>query len=356
MSTRGTVADRLVRLVHGEKPDRTPFVPFILGFCAKDAGQPISATYDNAAISFATQLKTAQKYGFDGTPLYFYASYGAWEFGGEVKMPASQWEQAPMVTRHPAETPDAVEALALPDVARAGCLPVALEFSRQQAAHGLPVVAAPFVGVFTAAGNISGVSKVCRWLFRQPDVVHTLMRKVTDHLVDTVRLWVEHFDPAQMLPFVGEPTASNQILSPRQFEEFVLPYQRELHEQILEMGIPAILCHICGDQTANLPHWQTIPYSRDGFPGLLSFDHRVSLAEAIDLFGNDNIILGNIEPRMIQDGTPQQVYDLCAEAIRTGHTAPRGHILMAGCELPVQAPPENLRAMVRAVEDHGAYR
>ncbi|NDJ77507.1 MAG: hypothetical protein GYB65_14740 [Chloroflexi bacterium] len=351
-----TVADRLVRLIHGEAPERVPFVPFILGFCAKDAGYPVSVTYEDAEKSFYTQLHTAEKYGFDGTPLYFYASYGAWEFGGEVKMPQSQWEQATMITQHPAESPEAVEALELPPVGATGSVPLALAFSRYQAEHQLPVIGAPQVGVFTAAGNISGVSKLARWLIKQPETAHTLLRKATDHLVDTVGLWVEHFDPAQVLPFIGEPTASNQIISPQQFETFVLPYQRELHEKILDMGINSIVCHICGDQTANLPHWQQIPFSRDGFPGLLSFDHRVDLQQAIDLFGADNIITGNVEPRMIQDGSPDEVYHLCVEKITIGKTAPRGYVLMSGCEVPVQAPPDNIRAMVQAIEDHGYYR
>lgn len=351
----GTVADRLLALVRGEKIDRVPFVPFILGFCAKNLGYPVAVTYEDAEKSFYSQLHTSEMFGYDGSPLYFYASYGAWEFGGEVKIPRSEWEQATMITRHPVESEEDVRNLEMPDVQTAGSLPIGLEFSRLQARHHLPIIGAPQVGVFTGAGNVAGVSRLARWLIRKPDIAHRLMQKVTDHLIDTVKLWADNFPPEQILPFIGEPTASNQILSPRQFEEFVLPYQKRLHESILDMGINSILCHICGDQTANLDHWAKIPYSRNGFPGLLSFDHRVELQTVIERFGHEHIILGNIEPRLIQDGTPQEVFDVCAEAIKIGKTSPRGYVLMAGCETPVQAPPYNLFTMRKAVEEHGYY-
>ncbi len=352
---RSTVADRTVALIREGKQDRIPFVPFILGFCAKNLGYSVASTYRDAEKSFYSQLHTAEMFNYDGSPLYFYASYGGWEFGGDVRMPTGQFEQATMITRHPVTSEEEVAELELPDVEKAGSLPIALAFSRLQAQHGLPIIGAPQVGVFTAAGNVCGVSRLCRWLIRKPEVAHAVMRKVTDHLVDTVKLWVDNFPPEEQLPFVAEPTASNQVLSPKQFEEFVFPYQKELHEKILDMGIPHILCHICGDQTANLDYWEQIPYSRDGFPGVLSFDHRVDLREVIARFGDDNVITGNVEPRRIQDNSPEELYDLCVETIEIGKSAPRGYILMAGCETPVQTPPYNLYTMVKAIEEHGYY-
>jgi uroporphyrinogen decarboxylase len=356
MSPRETMAseERLEALRRGAGTDRVPFCPFILGYCARNLGYPTSATYQDAEKSFYSQWWTRQMYGYDVTPLYFYASYGAWEFGGDVRMPGSQWEQAPMVTRFPVETEEDVATLAQPDVERAGSLPIAMAFGRLQARHRLPIFGPPQVGVLTCAGNVAGVSRLSRWMIRRPEVVHQLMRKVTDHLVSVMRLWTRTWPPASILPFVGEPTASNQILSPRQFEEFVLPYQRECNEKMLDMGIPQLLVHICGDQKLNLVHWQKIPFARDGRPGLLSFDHRVGVKMAIEHFP-EHVIAGDIEPRLFQEGTPQEVYDSCVRTIEIGKQAPVGFALMTGCELPVQAVPYNLFVMGKALRQHGYY-
>ena len=54
-------------------------------------------------------------------------------------------------------------------------------------------------------------------------------------------------------------------------------------------------------------------------------------------------------------GAWQEVYDLCKEAILKAKDAPNGYILMAGCEVPVNAPGYNLFAMKKAVMDYGFY-
>jgi uroporphyrinogen decarboxylase len=349
------MSERVAALMRGERPDRVPCFPFILGFCARNAGYPVSATYMDAEKSFWSQVWAAEMYGYDTTPIYFYASYGAWEFGGDVRMPSGPFEMAPKILRHPVTNEQELEALELPDPAVAGCLPVAMAFSRLQEKHGYPVIGAPHTGVMTTAANVCGVATLCRWMIKRPELAHKALRLVTDHLVDVVRLWATTFDPGRLLPFIGEPTAANQILSPRQFEEFALPYQRELHEKILDLGVRSVICHICGDQTQNFPYWQQIPFSRDGAPGILSFDHRVSLAHAIELFGRDHIIAGNIEPRLIQDGKPHELYQACVQALEVGKTAPRGYLLMSGCEVPALAPPYNVFTMVKAAREHGAY-
>ncbi len=350
-----TSEERMNALRSGEKTDKVPFCPFVLGYCARNLGYSTSITYKDAEKSFTAQWLTRGMYEIDATPLYFYASYGGWEFGGEVRMPESQWEQAPMITRFPVETEKDVENLEQPDVEHAGSLPIALAFARQQANYGVPIFGAPQVGVLTCAGNVASVSRLSRWMLRRPEIVHILMRKVTDHLVSVANLWAKTFPPKDILPFIGEPTASNQILSPGQFEEFVLPYQRECNEKLLDLGIPQMLVHICGDQKLNLVHWKKIPFSRDGLPGLLSFDHRVGIKMAIDNFGANNVILGDIEPRLLQEGTPQEVYDNCVRSIEIGKNAPKGYALMTGCELPVQAVPYNLFMMHKAVSEHGFY-
>ena len=106
-------------------------------------GLPVSATYVDAEKSFWSQLWAAEMYGYDTTPIYFYASYGAWEFEGDVVMPGGPFEMAPKIVRHPVTSEADVRALKLPDPSRAGCLPVAMAFSRLQKRHGFPIIGAP---------------------------------------------------------------------------------------------------------------------------------------------------------------------------------------------------------------------
>jgi uroporphyrinogen decarboxylase len=334
-----------------QRPDRVPFMPFILGYCAKNVGYPIHTVYDDAEKSFWAQMWTQEMFGYDGGAMYGYASYGGWEFGGDIKMPKSEWEQAPVVTRFPAETPEAVDALEIPDVETAGAYPIAIEFAKIQQQFGLPIMVM-VIPPFTAAGNIAEVDQLCRWMMKKPEVAHTLLGKVLVFSKKVIDYYVENFPNYPMLAFTGEATSANQIISPKQFEEFVLPYQKELHDYILESGIRNIFCHICGEQNLNLPFWAQMEY---GDPGILSFGHEVDLTKAIEVFGDKHAIAGNIEPQVIQNGTWQQVYELCKVAVEKAKMAPSGYLLMAGCEVPVQAPPYNLYVMKKVVMEHGFY-
>jgi uroporphyrinogen decarboxylase len=346
-----TPPERMDAIMTRQRPDRVPFIPFIFGFCAKNVGYPVRSLFDDAEKSFWAQMWTAEMFGYDGGPLYGYASFGSWEFGGEIKMPESEWESAPVVTRFAATTPEEVEDLEVPEVENAGAYPIGIEFAKLQQEHGMPIMIQGF-SPFTAAGNICEVDKLCRWLIKKPDTAHTLLRKVTDFHKKIIDYFVDKFPDYPMTVFSGEPTAANQIISPKQFEEFALPYLKEAHQYTLDKGIKNIFCHICGEQNLNLPHWAEVPF---GDPGLLSFGHEVDLRKAIEMFGDQNVILGNVEPGVIQEGTWQEVYELSRQCIEKGKDAPSGYILMAGCDVPVMAPPFNLYAMKKAVMDFGFY-
>ena len=46
-------------------------------------------------------------------------------------------------------------------------------------------------------------------------------------------------------------------------------------------------------------------------PGLVSVGHQVDITTALQHFGDRCIIVGNLDPSLIQNGTPDQVYDAC---------------------------------------------
>ena len=196
---------------------------------------------------------------------------------------------------------------------------LAMESCRISEKHDLPIplnCGSPF----TNAGNICGVDKLCRWMMKKPEVVHHLLRLSTDHILEVAQYWVDTFGAEKVQARGAMPTESNQVISPRQYEEFVVPYQKELHEKLFAMGIKRFLhLHLCGDQNLNLPYIARLPM---GDTSLVSFSRDVDLASAIKYLGGTCIIAGNVSTPVIQTGTPQQVYQLCRQAIEKGRQAP----------------------------------
>jgi len=340
----------------GKNPDRVPFLPFIFGFTTKNCGWEKADVYRDPVKSFVAQIRTQEQYGYDGGALYGYASMGAWEFGGSLKFPTGEWDQAPMVTRHPVETEDDVDRIQLPDdIMTAGAVPIMYEFSKMQDRAGMPVTV-QLGSVFTCAGNMVAPSTLLRWMVKKPDLAHHLLGLQRDFFLKLAEKWTELFPGRMIMAFDGGPTEANALISRKQFAEFALPYSREVHERALAFGITHFHTHTCGEQNANLDLYRDMEYGQPGGPpGMMSFGHEVDLTRAIEVLGDKLVIMGNVEPAEIQTGSAERVWELTKEAVLKGKEAPLGYVLMAGCEVPIDAPPYNIFTMLKAAKVYGQY-
>jgi len=341
---RMTKDERMVALLNRERLDRVPVWGSVLGFSAVNVGYSVADIYSNAQRTFEAMSWTSEEYGFQDIPVVFWAPSA-----GKANLPTSEYSQAPSATTFAVTTEEEAWNLKLPDVSRETGRPP------MQCAEMVLREGGPFVNfilmTFNAAAGLCGMDQLCRWMIKRPEVVHRLLRFATDRTIERARFWVETYGPERLMPYTAEPTTSNQLISPKHFEEFAFPYIKESHEAVLDMGVKHILCHICGEQNLNLPFWAQIPM---GDPGIVSFGHEVDLEVASKHFPND-VIMGNVEPAVIQSGPPERIYELAVSCIEKGRKHAGGFMLAPGCEMPPRAPSYNVWTMVKAVNDHGWY-
>jgi uroporphyrinogen decarboxylase len=347
---RMTEKERSEALFNRQPVDRVPFEMMAIAFAAAMVGYSKVDVYKDPEKSFWAQLRTQEMFGACERVSYRGESFGVREFGGDFKMPTSEYAMAPSLVRPGVQSEEDVWKLEVPNVKTDGALPRVMRFCKLQVEYGLPVFL-PCGGILTTVGHITGVERMCRWMIKRPELVHRLCRIVTDFLGAIAEYWVDTFSLENMFASTGAPTEANQIISPKQFGEFCLPYQKEIHEKLFTLGVKHIRTHICGEQNLNLPLWAQIPM---GDPGIVSFGHEVDLDTASRYFPND-IIMGNVEPSIIQTGTPEEVYELSRICIEKGKKHPAGFILSPGCELPAKAPPYNVWMMRKAINDFGWY-
>lgn len=351
-----TNSERIRALLKREKPDRVPHLPLAFGFCTVYTGGTVGDAYTKPDFYLASLRRASRDFDWVSYPLMPAGTALASEFGGDIKNPSGDYSQAPMITRFPVETPEEVASLKMPDILKSGTVPLRIKFcklSSQEKPDDEPFNVMHWVGgPFTNAACIPGIEKMSKWMLKKPDVAHRLMRMATDYYITLSKQWKDMFGVDNVLPFYGEPSAANQIISPRQFEEFALPYIKELSVALIEMGYKHLYGHVCGEQNANLVHWAKIPF---GDPGIVSIGHEVELEVAAEYFPND-IIMGNLEPAIIQTGTPEKVYEATADLVKRGKKLPAaGFIFSQGCELPPMSPIKNIKAMSDAVNDFGWY-
>ncbi|MCL5735914.1 MAG: uroporphyrinogen decarboxylase family protein [Actinobacteria bacterium] len=344
-------AERMGALMRGERPDRVPVIPFIFGHTALVCGQPLARAFDDAEESFRCQVLAAEMYGYDGGPLYAYASAGGWEFGGDVEFPAKKYSGATVVTRTPIQNEDDVYTLPVPeDITKAGALPIALGLARKQAEHGMPVtlqIGSPL----TWAGSVIGEERMMVWLIKKPELVHIVLDKVSQFLIKVAEHYTKEFGAEKLMAFHGAATESNMLISPKQFETFVLPYLQRINSRVLDLGVTSFFIHICGEQNKNLKFWQQVPVTRQT---VMSFGREVELATAMEMFP-EQIIAGNVDPTIIQESRAEEVLRQAKECIEVAKYHKGGYILMAGCDVPPQAPPVNVFQMVKAAREFGRY-
>jgi len=188
-------------------------------------------------------------------------------------------------------------------------------------------------------------------MLKKQEVAHRLLELANEHIMKLADYWKSLYGVDGVLPLGGEPTSANQLISPVQFETFAMPYLQKLNQYFLDLGYKHIYEHTCGEHNANLPSWQKIPM---GDPGIISIGHEVELGKAAEVFPND-IILGNLEPAIIQTGTPDAVYEATKKNVLDGKALSTGYVFSPGCEMPPFASIENIKAMNQAVADYGWY-
>jgi uroporphyrinogen decarboxylase len=350
-----TGQERIDALYRKKDTDRVPVVHKGYSFCAKHVGIPLADVYRNPEASYRCQETTYSDFGFDGGPFYTFLAYGASEFGGKIKYPGDN-SFGPEVLEHPIRdwrTFD-VDSLALPDPKTAGCIPFQMEFARMQEKNGVEIA---FIcgSPFTHAANLFGVENFMKCLMRRPESAHSALRKMTDHIVQVGEYFMREFGPGRVLARGASPVESNALISPKVFREFALPYIRELHSKILELGAKSCYLHMCGDNHLNLPDWAGVPFSREGMRGMISIGIETSFEDA-DKFFPDHIICGNIDPSLLKTGSPEEVYRTSCEIVERGKAILPGRFeFMPGCEVAHSAPEENIAMMVKAVNDVGWY-
>jgi uroporphyrinogen decarboxylase len=352
---RMTDDERLEALWARQKPDRVPLFPLAGGFASLNAGYSINDIYTDYRKCIDAQRWASEQYGWLAGTICVVGPLSASpveEFGGEVKYPTGEYAQAPGVERRPVDKDEDILTLKVPDeLEHLGSIPLTLKATAYQLQFGGLVVSPLLAGPMDAAGAVIGVERTCKLMIKKPELVHKAFRVLTDFRIAQAKLWADRFDVERLVPLVGGPTCSNQIISPRQFKEFVLPYVKEMHDKLREIGYRHMFFHPCGEQNANMPFWAEVNM---GDPGIISVGHEISLDAVAKHFPND-IAFGNLEPAKVQTETPEQVYEATKELVLKGKTIPGGFIFSPGCEMPPKASPYNVWMMTKAVNDFGWY-
>ncbi len=198
-------------------------------------------------------------------------------------------------------------------------------------------------GPFTNAAYLMGTTEVFLAILERPDFVRELLHIIAEKTIAWLDFcWEEEKLPNRDLAWTDDLAA---YLSADTWQNVLLPYNKRLRDHFDRASL-----HMCG-HTNHLLEIFTNQLKIDEYQG---FGWEVSLDKVAEIMGGKVVLLGNVNPLLIAEGTPEQVKEATRQVIEK--LAPcRGLIIQDGNNIAPGSPVENINAMMEAAEEYGYY-
>ena len=333
--------ERFGLLVIDEKPDRCNIIPLISSHAAMVADIGLKQYYTDGESMAKAQIAALEEYGHDAISIFSEVGIIAEALGSEFVYP----EDDLPVLKKPALTKVGIEGLKIPEPKKDGRLPVyleAIDYAYSAVGDKIPILAyvpAPF----TTGMMLSDPNQFLLDTIKNPQRV----KKIIEISLNATIEFCYEIINAGGLPILVDPLASGSVISPKAYREFALPGEQGLIKFLHRFDFDVIL-HICGDTTPLLD--SLLLTGAD----LISLD-RVDLNRAIQKLAKKMRIIGNFDTSKIGFGSTDEITKEVKEMVRIGLKAEKGYIAATGCEVPIRAPIENVKAFIAAAKEVGWY-
>ena len=233
---------------------------------------------------------------------------------------------------------------------------------------GIPRDAAPFRDEHAILGgdwspfwhdviDLTGQVELAYMMYDAPDVVRRIFERVTDYYYQVSRNILDHAGDDIDIFFIGNDLGSQSgpLLSPAQFEEFIVPSLRRLIDLGHEYGKPVML-HCCGGFRELIP--RMIEIGLDALHALQPDAAGMDPDRIKADFGSQIVLNGGIDSKrvLIQGSSPDFVREETRKVLEI--MKPGGRYIAGASHDSIleETPVHNVLAMFDAIEEYGGYR
>jgi uroporphyrinogen decarboxylase len=318
-----------------ESVERIPWVPFVGVHGGFLTGADARSYLESSEEIVKGVSKSIDEYNPDGIPVVFDLQVEAEVLGCQLK-----WSETgpPAVVSHPLAEGQQLSDLQIPDSAggRIGTCLEATKVLRQKypeiALYGL------ITGPFTLALHLAGTD-IFMQLYEAPEKVHETMKFCTRV---SSKMAEYYMDAGCDVIAVVDPMTSQ--IDSETFKQFVSPYASEVFQQIREGGKLSSF-FVCGHAQQN------IEAMCDCRPDNISIDENIPLDYVKDIALEKKISFGgNMKLTVVLlMGTEDDAREEALNCMDLGGKT--GFILAPGCDLPMETPSKNIKAVTELVHD-----
>lgn len=334
-----TGRERILAHLEGRPVDSLPFMPITMQYAGDLLGVKYRDYVTDHRVLVEAQMRIAEAFDIDHVSVISDPAREAADCGAEVEYFE---DQPPAFIEDNALLADktALASLKMPDPLGGGRM-----WDRVQGAalfkervRGGKLIEGWIEGPCAEGSDLRGINTLMLDFYDDP----VFVRDLFEFCVQTgLRFARAQLDAGVDMISIGDAAAS--LVGPQLYEEFVWPYEMRLVQGLRDMGARVRL-HICGNTRFALEGMGRLGLD------IVDLDYPAPMAEGRAKMGPDQILLGNINPvTVLLQGAPQGVTDSIAQC-HAG--AGRRFIVGAGCEVPRDTPPENLRAMLAYARGH----
>jgi uroporphyrinogen-III decarboxylase len=229
------------------------------------------------------------------------------------------------------------------------------DFNQEMASLGFPQdpfwrrqggVQPPFSGF---SNSFRGFRGVVIDMFRQPDKLKAALEKFLEFRISRAKPAV-HQDNKPAIGGAAEAhRVSDDILSIKQFEEFVWPNWKRAIQTTFDLGYDVIAMLMEGRRDNQLEYLTEFPKG--------TFYLRIQdtdMFRAKEILGDRACLAGNVPVSLLCAGSPSEVEEYCKKLIQVcGKNG--GFILTSSTTGYGETKPQNVKAMIDSVEKYGRY-
>jgi uroporphyrinogen decarboxylase len=328
--------ERITATLACEATDRVPVIAQVFAHAGVLAGVDVGQYVCDGALAAQCQIEAQRIYGYDAVFAFLDAGVEA-EAAGSLL--AYHRHQYPHLSRPAIASSADIGCLPVPDPKSAGRMPEVLRAARalQDELGGKVLVAGVVLGPMALALQLMGPEEALYLAADDPVRFEELLGFATEVALAFGRAQIE---AGVHLPLLFDPGASPAVVPPAFYREFILPRHAEILRAFKTAGAAANWLHISGPVEPILGS-----YTQAGAE-IANLDYPVDLRRACEALP-EMVFDGNLRPLAFVTASPEQI---AVEARRLLDLfAGRGRfILSSGCEIPPEARPQNVAALVSA--------
>lgn len=335
MTSRERVLDHLA----GRPVDRLPLMPITMMFACGQIGARYRDYCTDYRVSVEAQIRTAEAFGFDYVNSMSDPAREAADCGAVVEyfdnQPVALMEDQALLADK-----TRLASLKIPDPLSGGRMHNSLKgLALFKERVGKEKMIEGWVeGPVAEGADLRGINTLMLDFFDDPAFVRDLFAFVVEM---ELRFACEQLKAGADVIGVGDAAAS--LVGPDIYDEFVWPYEKKLVDGIHALG-GKVRLHICGNTRRILEGMGKLGCD------IVDLDSMAPISEARQKMGPKTVLLGNLNPVVVlRNGDPAGVTAAIAECHRQ---AGAPFIVGAGCEVPRDTPPDNLRALCAYAHTH----